>query len=62
MMLYWTIVSSVMDTVPMDTVTPDLEVLSKNLHASLDPSLSNDERAIVYQVSTGHAHLTQTYN
>ena len=44
----------------MDTVTPDLEVLSKNLHASLDPSLSNDERAIVYQVSTGHAHLTQT--
>ena len=49
-----------MDTVnvPMDTATPDLEVLSKNLHASLDPSLSNDERAIVYQVSTGNTHLT----
>ena len=39
-----------MDTVPMDTVTPDIETLSKNLYASLDPSLSNDDRTIVYQV------------
>ena len=40
-----------MDTVTMDTATPDVEILSRNLYASLDPSLSNDERATVYQVS-----------
>ena len=39
-----------MDAVPMDTVTPDIETLSKNLYASLDPTLSNDDRTIVYQV------------
>ena len=49
-------VSMAMDAVPMDTVTPevtrDIETLSKNLYASLDPSLSNDDRTIVYQVRT----------
>ena len=40
-----------MDTVTMDTATPDVEILSRNLYTSLDPSLSNDERATVYQVS-----------
>ena len=49
-------VSIAMDAVPMDTVTPevtpDIETLSKNLYASLDPSLSNDDRTIVYQVRT----------
>lgn len=39
-----------MDDVSMDTGTPDIETLSKNLYASLDPSLSNDDRTIVYQV------------
>ena len=39
-----------MDTVTMDTATPDVETLSRNLYASLDPSLNNDERASVYQV------------
>ena len=42
-----------MDTVTVDTATPDVEILSRNLYASLDPSLSNDERAIpvyMYQV------------
>ena len=52
-------VSIAMDAVPMDTVTPevtpDIEALSKNLYASLDPSLSNDDRTIVYQVRTDQA-------
>ena len=38
------------DAAPMDTVIPDIEILSKNLYASLDPSLNNDDRTIVYQV------------
>lgn len=45
----------------MDVVTPDIEILSKNLYASLDPSLSNDDRAIVYQVGSYISKVTITY-
>ncbi|XP_065919191.1 exportin-5-like [Dysidea avara] len=34
------------------TVVPDVEVLSRNLYASLDPSLNNTDRVAVYQFWT----------
>ena len=38
------------DTVTMDILphVPDVEILSRNLYASVDSSLSNDEREPVY--------------
>ena len=41
----------------MDTVTLDIETLSKNLYASLDPTPSNDDRTIVYQVRSSVTRL-----